>query len=402
MFLFSLVATGIWGCAEDPLDGLVVVGEDRSDRPLEGLDDAWMTRFAAGDVQFERVFRDTTGLGPLYIRHACASCHEDDARGPGAITKMVVVGADGVTPSDDQSALPFGHTARTQLSADATQPIAPPEDADDVLVTRRFGPPVFGRGYVEAIADAEIERVASEQAARSDAIHGHVNRVSWQSEGNADTSFHDYGPGSTELIGRFGLKARIATIDEFVADAYQGDMGITSPLRPEELANPEGLTDDLLGGVDVDADAVNATADYVRLLRIPERTAPEPRGASLFAEVRCAVCHVPSMRTRDDYPIPQLAGIDAPIYSDLLLHDMGDTLADGLVEGGAGPRDWKTPPLMGLRHMESFLHDGRAATVAEAIAGHRGPGSEANDAIDRYDALSADERAALLGFVEGL
>jgi CxxC motif-containing protein (DUF1111 family) len=402
MLLFSAVLLGTWGCAQDPLDGLTVVGEDPTDRPLRGLDDGWMARFDSGDVHFERVFRDTTGLGPLYIRHACASCHEADGRGPGAITKMVVVGADGVTPSDDQSALPFGHTARTQLAADATQPIVPPEGADDVLVTRRFGPPVFGRGYLEAIADAEIERIALEQAARTDLIHGRINRVAWQSEANEGSPFHAYGPGSADLIGRFGLKARIATVDEFVADAYQGDMGITSPLRPEELANPEGLGDDLLAGVDVDAEAVNDTADYVRLLRIPERPAPDASGASLFEEVLCAVCHVPAMRTRDDYPIPQLAGIDAPIYSDLLLHDMGDGLADGIVEGEAGPRDWKTAPLVGLRHMTSFLHDGRAGSVAEAIAAHRSTGSEANDSIDRYDELSADEQAALLGFVEGL
>src|SRR5690606_33901635 len=122
--------------------------------------------------------------------------------------------------------------------------------------------------------------------------------------------------------GRFGHKARIATVDELTADAYQGDMGITSPMRPEEPPNPEGLVDDARSGLDIELDTVNVAADYVRLLAIPERRATTERGARLFAEARCAVCHVPSLRTRDDYPIPQIAGMDAPIYTDLLLHDM--------------------------------------------------------------------------------
>lgn len=393
---------GLSGCAGDPASGLTIVDEDPSDGPLVGLDADQMARFDEGDARFEDVFREATGLGPLYIRHACSSCHADDARGPGAVTKMIVVEVDGVTPATDQSALPFGHTVRPQLAADATQPLAPPEGPENVLVTRRFGPPVFGRGYLEAIADEEIERVAGEQAVRGDAIHGRINRVAWQSEPNPDQPYHAFVPGSIGLIGRFGLKARIATLDEFTADAYQGDMGITSPLRPVELDNPDGLADDRLAGVDIDAETVNLTADYVRFLRIPERGAAGARGQRLFSEVLCAVCHVPSLRTRDDYPIEQLADVDALIYSDLLLHDMGDTLADGLVEGEAGPRDWKTAPLMGLRHMVSYLHDGRAATIDAAITGHRGPGSEANEAIDRFEALGDSDRDALVSFVEGL
>jgi len=389
-------------CAEDPLAGLTVVGEDPSDGPLSGLDEAQLTRFDEGDARFEEVFREPTGLGPLYIRHSCASCHEDDGRGPGAVTKMIVVEADGVTPAADQSALPHGHTERTQLAAGATEPVAPPTSTAELLVTRRFGPPVFGRGYLEAIADDEIERVAAEQALRADVIHGRINRVPWQSEANPAQLYHAYGPGSAALIGRFGLKARIATIDEFTADAYQGDMGITSPLRPAEVDNPDGLTDDRLPGVDIDAGTINATADYVRLLRIPLRGAPDARGAALFEEALCAVCHVPSLRTRGDYPIAQLSDVDAPIYSDLLLHDMGDALADGITEGEAGPRDWKTAPLIGLRHMSRYLHDGRASTVAEAITGHQGAGSEANESVDRFDALAEDGRSALVAFVEGL
>src|SRR5205085_277600 len=116
----------------------------------------------------------------------------------------------------------------------------------------------------------------------------------------------------------------------FTADAYQGDMGLTSPLRPTELPNPENLTDDRKPGIDLPLETINLTSDYVRLLAIPPRTAAP--GAELFERALCAACHVPSLKTRADYPIAALAGIDAPVYSDLLLHDLGDALADGLAE----------------------------------------------------------------------
>jgi CxxC motif-containing protein (DUF1111 family) len=105
--------------------------------------------------------------------------------------------------------------------------------------------------------------------------------------------------------------------------------------------------------------------------------------------------------------VPQLADIDAPVYTDFLLHDMGTELADGLpraadVDGEAGSFDWRTAPLIGLRFNRTFMHDGRANTVEEAIFAHRGPGSEANDAVDRFEALSDPDRTRLVDFVEAL
>jgi len=384
----------------DPLAGLEIISADPSDSPLEGLDPMWRERFDKGDVAFEAIFRYTQGLGPVYIRHSCGSCHVDDGRGPGAVRKMVLVEDDGITPASDQSDLPLGHTVRPQLVGDATLGVEPP-DVDNLLVTTRFGPAVFGRGYVEAILDAEIERVESEQATRTDGISGRINRVPFQSEANPDRQFHAYVRGEIGLIGRFGLKGRIATVDDFVADAYQGDMGITSPLRPQELPTPEDFSDGL-EGTDVDVDTVNFVADYIRALRIPDRAEPSPDGIVLFEATNCAVCHVPSMRTRPDYPIPQIAGADAEIYSDLLVHDLGTEAADGLVEFGASEREWLTRPLIGLRHLRNYLHDGRAQTVEEAIAMHRGEGSEASDSIDRFDALSRENQETLVAFVQEL
>ena len=399
----ALVVALLAGCSagDDPLDGLTVVSEDPSDNPIAGLDAHWSERFVAGDALFEQVYRPLQGLGPLYIRQSCSSCHADDGRGPGVVRKFVVVDADG-TPASDQSALPWGHTERAQLAAGATVGIVAPEDDPQVRVTQRFGPPVFGRGYVEAVRDDEIERIEREQTARTDGISGRINRVPWLSAASPGQPFHAYGPGDDAIIGRFGLKARIATLDEFTADALQGDMGITSPLRPDELPNPESLADDERAGVDVDLEAMSLTADYVRLIAIPSREEPDPRGAVVFEEVLCAVCHVPTLRTRDDYPIPQLAGIDAPIYTDLLLHDMGSELADGLTEHGASPSEWKTPTLIGLRHLRTYLHDGRARTIEEAIRMHGGSGSEANGSVDAFEALPDADRQALLDFVSNL
>jgi CxxC motif-containing protein (DUF1111 family) len=395
------------GCdaEDDPLAGLEIVGDDRTDLAIAGLDRTWLDRFDEGDIRFDQRFREAQGLGPVYIRQACASCHANDGKGPGFVTKVVLVDAEGV-PLADQSALAWGHTLRPYVAGGALTPIDLPVDAA-VRTSTRIGPAVFGRGFIDAIEDAEIERVEAEQATRSDGISGRIHRVSWQSAANPDTRFHAYGPEHTGLVGRFGLKARIATADEFTADAFQGDMSLTSPLRPDEPTNPDAQADDLRTGVDVDADMVNIVADYVRLLAIPARPDPDAderlsAGAALFDAVDCDACHVPSLRTRTDYPVPQLADIDAPIYSDLLLHDMGEELADGVVELDASGREWKTAPLIGLRHLPSYLHDGRAATVAEAIELHAGDGSEALAVLESFLALSNHERELLVEFVETL
>jgi CxxC motif-containing protein (DUF1111 family) len=394
------------GCAgggeNDPLDGLTIIHADASDLPIAGLDADVRARFDDGDTLFEAVFRDAQGLGPLYIRQSCASCHANDARGPGSVLKMALIGQDGV-PLDDQSALPYGATIRPHMAGGATQAVTVPDPQTGFMLTTRFGPAVFGRGSIEAILDSEIERVEAEQASGIDGVTGRINRVTFASEANPDRSFHTYEAGQPGLIGRFGLKARIATLDDFSADAFQGDMGITSPLRPEELPNPAGR-DDARPGVDIDAETVNHVADYVRLLRIPAReaAAENEHAQSLFADVGCDRCHVPSMRTRADYPIAQLADTDAVVYSDLLLHDMGADFNDGLREHDASGSEWRTAPLLGLRHLRNYLHDGRAKTIEEAITAHGTEGSEAAVAVERFLRLQASDRDELLEFVSAL
>jgi CxxC motif-containing protein (DUF1111 family) len=360
--------------------------------------------FHDGDFAFDIDMREADGLGPLYTHASCNACHDTASRGPGLVQKMSVVESDRVTPSPDQSLLPFGHTVHPLTAGGGKTPILPPMD-DSVLVTKRVGPPILGRGYMEAIDDAEIERVETEQAARSDQIHGRINHVTYESEESADPTFHTHVKGDS-VIGRFGLKARVATLDDFTADAFQGDMGITSPLRPTEIPNPDGLTDDAKPGIDVEVSSVQSRAMYLRLIAIPDRS-DDARGRALFDQVNCSACHVPTMHTRADYPVAQLADMDAPVYTDLLLHRMGPALADGLpadpsVDFQASSLEWRTTPLIGVSLNRTFLHDGRATTVEEAILAHDGDGSEASDSISEFNALSGDDRKHLVAFVEGL
>lgn len=382
---------------------LIIVSQDPPDLPLPDLNEHWEERFNLGDAAFDHVFRTTQGLGPIYIRQACASCHAGDARGPGASRKMVNVEADRVTPAADQSMFPYGHTIRPQSIDPDTYPgVTEPEPFNGLLVSSRLGPAVFGRGAMEAVLDSEIERLEAEQSDRTDGISGRIHRVTYESEANPDSEFNPHQKGDAGLIGRFGLKARIATLDEFTADAYQGDMGITSPLRPNELPNPAGATDDGQSGVDIDLDTVNLTGDYVRTLRIPARPETPAEGRELFDDAKCSVCHASGLQTQPDYPIAPWANTRVDVYSDMLLHAMGKDLADGMTDGGAQGDEWRTAPLIGIRHLKGLLHDGRAKNVRDAILGHASDGSEANVSVDAFKSLSNDEQAQLIEFVSAL
>ncbi len=411
VFCFGSFALALGACSsssdkpDNPssTEGQIDTSLTISDVPIATTTGEEQDDFADGDVLFDLPERNADGLGPLYTRDNCGACHTNAARGPGFVQKMSVVEADGITAAADQSLLAFGHTVHPLTVAPAKTPITPPDDPS-VRVTTRVGPPVLGRGYMEAVADSEIQRVADAQAASGGLIQGRINHVVYASLPNPDTRFFTYKQGDT-LIGRFGIKARIGTLDDFTADALNGDMGITSPLRPTEFLNPDGLTDDGKPGIDITADSVNSRAMYMRLLAIPKRAAGQDAGAALFAQVHCDTCHVPSLHTRADYPIAALADIDAPVYTDFLLHDMGDALADGMadgVDGEAHSRDMRTAPLIGLRFNHTYLHDGRALTIADAIAAHASNGSEANDVITAFQALSQDEQTQLVDFVTSL
>ncbi len=413
----------------DPVEaGIVRPGFDKIDEPVGGLSDDDKAGARRGDDLFATSFRESDGLGPLYIRAACSSCHESALRGPGSVEKFAFVGADGVTPLADQSALPYGHSTRPLLTHGAKTQVRPQSpdggtvvtmplmladsgaDADatpasdggivgTLRISQRLGPSLLGLGYIEAIDESEIRRIADLQCKSQSAICGKPQRVVYASMKSADLRFHASTQGA-RVIGRFGVKARIGFIDDMIADALVNDLGLTSPLRPKELPNPDDMDDDGKPGVDLSVEAVGALATYVRTLAIPRRINTGLRGSNAFVRVGCATCHVPSMHTRADYPIKALADIDAAVYTDVLVHDMGDFLADGMTDGP--PRGYRTAPLIAMRFQRNFLHDGRVKTVEDAIAAHDAPGSEARDTARAFAALSPEDRAALVTFVKGL
>jgi CxxC motif-containing protein (DUF1111 family) len=378
-----------------------LVSAEPTDVSIAGLSEQLKRTFVAGDASFEELRRETQGLGPVYIRRSCGSCHREGLRGPGRVQKMVLLDEQGA-PAADQSGLAYGETVRPYATAGGKAAVDVPDDDADLLVTTRLPPSVLGRGYMEAVLDSEIERMEREQAQRTDGISGRINRVTYESALNPGDGFHALEPGQTNVIGRFGLKAIIPTLDDFAARAFLLDIGLTSPLRPHELPNPDGLGDDDKPGVDLTLDAVQVTANYVRMLAIPKRGEGSARGKELFTQIKCAVCHVPSLHTRKDYPIPELADIDAPVYTDFLLHDRGPSAQDGLTEGTALPSEWRTAPLIGLRFFSAYLHDGSAKSVAEVIGFHLAPGSETKVAADLFYKLSPNDQAELIRFVESL
>jgi CxxC motif-containing protein (DUF1111 family) len=216
-------------------------------------------------------------------------------------------------------------------------------------------------------------------------------------------------PGAAPYVGRFTRKARASTVFEQVVDAYLNDMGITSDFLLEENRNRAAgaptTSFDRVPDPEVSADVVQRVAFYLRMLAPPEPgplTPARARGEALFAEVGCAACHTPELRTGPN-AVAALANQPVRLYSDLLLHDMGDALADDVPDLDATGREWRTSPLWGLRVARDFLdgglyllHDGRARSIEEAIGLH---GGEAAAARDAFAALPGADRAALVDFV---
>ncbi len=204
-------------------------------------------------------------------------------------------------------------------------------------------------------------------------------------------------------LGRFGRKAQAATLREFNADAFVMEMGITNPLNQTEqtvggLPFPAGI--DPLPEPEISAAQFDAADAFVRFLAPPPRAPLDftsALGAITFRKIGCASCHVPTLVTGAN-PVPALRFRFVSAYTDLLLHDMGPDLAD-ICLGQALPSEFRTEPLMGLRFATVFLHDGRAATVSQAIELHAG---EAVRARDRFLRLKPFERRALLRFLKTL
>lgn len=391
LIAICMVALSMVGCGK-LLTTRAPLGE-RFDQPLVGLDNGELGEFQRGQTQFRRGFAINEGLGPIFNNRSCASCHSGDGRGvPGNILTRFSRGTD-LVPGE-------GGPQLQALAIPGAEPERLPAGVD---VSRRLPPPVFGMGLIEAISDSSILSHSDPTDSDGDGISGRPNWVTPPPYVPASEP-----GGASPSIGRFGRKAQVSALLQQVVEAYHQDMGITSSYRPTENINPLAShpAPDQAPEPETSDGQVDDVVNYCRMLAPPEPgawTDMNRRGQTVFNASGCSSCHVATLRT-GAHEIETLANRDVTLYSDLLLHDLGATLADQRPDGSADGYEWRTAPLWGMRIVRLFLngqmfllHDGRARSTEEAILLH---GGEAAAARDSFAALPATDRAALIDFVE--
>jgi len=355
--------------------------------PVPGLTGEQRARFDLGAQVFDSVFTPETGLGPVFNSVGCAECHEDPVRG-GTGDENEVHATAFRPPLCDPLVEEGGFVVqlavtpalKAALGIDS-EPFPPSATARAVRTT----PVVFGRGLLDLVPDSAILSYADPDDRDHDGISGRVNY------------FVD------GRVGRFGRKGFVPALAEFNAGAFSAEMGITSPAVPtEETVGgqpiPPGV--DPVGEPEIGQESIDRADDFVRLLGAPtpeKATAATKRGSAIFTSVGCDKCHRATLRTGDS-PIVALRHKKFPAYTDLLLHDLGPELAD-ICLGEATPSEFRTEPLMGLRVLEHFLHDGRAASLEEAIQLH---GGEAASVREQFLRLPEADRVALIAFLQTL
>ena len=356
--------------------------------PLDGLTRKERERFAVGREEFERVFTPETGLGPLFNADSCAECHENPVTlGTGDEVELHVAAFDQAAAFCDPLA-DHGGPVIQQHATPALKALGIDSEPVPAAATARAGrstPDLFGFGLLDAVPDATIEALADPDDRDGDGISGRPNH------------FFD------GRVGRFGRKALVPTLREFNAGAFVIEQGITDPEAPTEESiggSPIPAGVDPVSEPEITSDALLLADDFVRFSAPPPPRplgAAEKKGRTLFVQLACQRCHVPALKTGDS-PVKALGHRKVHAYTDLLLHDMGPDLAD-ICLGEATPSEFRTEPLMGVRLATSFLHDGRAKTLEEAIRLH---GGEASRSRRRFEAMSTEQREALLAFLRSL
>ena len=362
--------------------------------PLAGITSSQFEEFRLGLDDFLEVETSEEGLGPAFNGTSCAVCHNvPSVGGGGTIAEIRAAGRDSagrpVALSRDGETL----FQLFSIPTHGCQVIIPPEA---VIIARRIPIPLFGAGLVEAIPDATILSLADPDDRDGDGVSGRASVI------------RDVETGDPR-VGRFGWKAQHATLLTFGADAYRNEMGITNDLFREELGfgvsaeqyrhcdptpDPEDLIDPSTRRRGIDN-----FASFMRFLAPVARESQTPavqEGQRLFSALGCAACHTPSMVTgpsADRLFDRQVV----TLFSDLLLHDIGT--GDGIPQAAASPDEIRTPSLWGLRLRRPLLHDGRAATIDEAIRSHAG---EALSTRRRFETLPDASVQALLAFLRSL
>lgn len=365
---------------------------------------------------------EADGLGPTFNAIACTSCHVRNGRGipPKDVFSspevLLRLGSElGPDPNYGGQLQPFGVSSGVgEGNATRVETVVNEVNLDGEIVTLTkvhyefvelgFGPldeatdvsprlaqQLVGQGLLESIPNEVLIENADPDDADDDGISGRVARL------------------QDGTIGRFGWKAIMPTVKTQSAAAFFGDMGLTTSLHPNENCPPSQNKCASLpnGGVpEVNDERLRVTSSYVRLLGVPGRRITDrvQDGKLVFNELGCSSCHTPSFRTGEALE-PELSNQTIWPYSDLLLHDMGAGLADGVAEGAAKGNEWRTPPLWGLGLVKEvngalhLLHDGRASSYAEAVLWH---GGEAESAKNSFIELSKEQRRALYEFLDSL
>jgi CxxC motif-containing protein (DUF1111 family) len=400
--------------------------------PAPNLDAAGLARHNAGDEAFGRVFAANTGLGPLFNNVSCEACHVGDGRGqppadgvsfltmlfrasiPGQDAhggpnpaglyggQLQLLAIPGYTPeaiakvtyTDSGGRFDDGTSYSLRVPRYSFRGLLGPLPAN-LLTSPRVAPVNFGLGLLEAIPEAAIRARADAHDFNRDGVSGHVNVV-------YDATLQDY------VIGRFGWKANVGTLLHQAAGAFNGDMSITTSFFSSENCKGEypGCADH---PPELDDQTAADVAFYTQTLGVPaRRNLDDPqtrRGEFVFHSIGCASCHVSTMFTGVLPGVPAVSNQRIHPYTDLLVHDMGEALADRRPDFRATGREFRTPPLWGIGLVQAvnghtfFLHDGRARNLLEAVLWHGGEGTNARE---RFKSLSASDRQALIAFLNSL
>jgi CxxC motif-containing protein (DUF1111 family) len=404
--------------------------------------------FDVGKEDFEEAEEVPDGLGPTMNLDSCGGCHKYPAVGgssPFVNPQVAFANKDGarnrippfITANGPVREARFvrnpdgtpdgGVHALFTIGGRSDAPgcrLAQPDFATALAnrnVIFRIPTPVFGAGLIEQIPDKAILANQAANATQKSAlgIRGKTNTILTGSTISGQTNNN----GNDGTIARFGWKAQNKSLLLFSGEAYNVEMGITNELfqtERDETANcqfattPNDVTNTEATTLDGLLNAIEKFSLFMRFLAPPTPSSDTPggvtsiaNGKNIFNSVGCAYCHTPILRTGKS-TVAALSEKNVNLFSDLLVHDMGSGLADGVSQGQAGPREFRSAPLWGLGQRIFFLHDGRTSDLLEAIQAHQsgsarnGDASEANGVIRRYNDLTERQKQDLLNFLRSL
>ena len=438
--ILGVIIIASTGSASGAIDPGVRGGGPGASGPLPNLTAQELVYFQVGAEAFAEVDSVTgalpgepgEGLGPRFNLNGCAGCHAQPAMGgtsPAVNPQVAVATLDGAHNAVPWFVVANGpvREARFKKNPDGTPDggvhdlfvisgrsdaascsIAQPDfgrpgspltgQGGNPNVIFRIPTPLFGAGLIEAIQDSTIldNARAAADAKRRLGISGHPNLS-----------------GNDGTVTRFGWKAQNKSLRMFAGEAYNVEQGVTNQLFAQERdespacllnATPEDHLDLTATTPDAVLSDLEHFTNFMNLLAPPVPAPSSPsisNGSQIFGSIGCALCHTPALRTGTNM-IAALSGQTVNLFSDLILHDMGMDLADGISQGAAGPREFRTAPLWGLGQRIFFLHDGRTADLVDAIRAHGSIGSEANAVIFRAAILSDRDKQDLLNFLRSL